>query len=404
MTKFNYRIKNKKGEMQNGQLTADSAFLAAEQIKKDGWYIVNLKEAVKTRLNLPFLVKKNRFSSFERIIFTEYLAAMIRAGTPLCDALEVYKDEENTKARQMIEKIIRDVQSGKELSEGMADFKDVFTPFYLAMVQEGELTGVLDETLKYLASELRQEYEFKERIKSALLYPVMVLVMAFLVIVLLTFVVIPKITQLTKSFGGELPLMTRIVSGLAELLMKFGPLIMIIFLGLIGIVIISFKNPKVKAKTDHYILKLPLVGKLAKKYLLGRFSRMVGSCLKYGIPLPALFETVYTVMGNSGYQLASQRIKEKVVKGVSLAKAVEEEGAFLFPRTMVKIIKGGEKTGTVHEALLRLADFYEAEVNRDLKRITDLIEPALVIVLGILVGGIAISVLAPIYQLTSKIK
>lgn len=400
MAKFTYTLTNQEGQSESGLVEAVSSEEAARQIKKDGWFLVSLKKA---RKGFLFFGSGHKLSSFERIVFTDHLAAMFRSGTPLVEALETYRDDEEKKGSAIIEEMIRGIQQGKKLSEVMAVYPENFSPLYLALVQTGELTGSLDETLGYLAKELRREHEFHERIKSALFYPVLVLSVAFLVILLLVLVVIPKIILVTKSLSGDLPLMTRIVSVVASFLTAFGPFLILLFVGLGVAVFFLLRNRKTKEKLDPYLLRLPLVGRLIKKYILARFLRVVGSCLKYGVPLGSSFATIGAIVGNVRYQQACVRIEAKIIKGFSLSEALGEEVA-LFPRIMVRTVKGAEKTGSVDEAMLRLSQFYEDDIDRGLKRMTDLIEPALVIVLGIIVAAIAISVIAPIYQMTSKIK
>jgi len=175
-------------------------------------------------------------------------------------------------------------------------------------------------------------------------------------------------------------------------------------LGVIVAIIVLLKNKKTKEKLEPYFLRLPLVGQLLKKYILARFLRIIGSCIKYGISFSSSFNIVGEVVGNIKYKKACERTEAKIVKGVSLSEALSQEKAGLFPRSIVRTIKGAEKTGYVDEAMMRLSKFYEDDIDRELKRITDLIEPAMVIVLGVIVAAIAISVIAPIYQMTARIK
>lgn len=403
MAKYTYTIVNRQGVSEKGQINAVSEESAAGQIKKEGWFIVSLYSS-SNRLNFSlFKSSKEKMSSFERIIFTDHLAAMFRSGTPLVDALETFRDDEG-KSEAIIDSLIGDIQQGKKLSEAMASYPSVFAPLYLALVQSGELTGSLDETIGYLAKELKREHEFKEKIKTAMFYPALVIFVAILVITMLVLVVIPKILVITQSFSDDLPLMTRIVASGASFLASFGPLIGLFLLLLVITSIILLRRQSTKAKIDPLLLNFPLIGKLMKKYILARFLRIVGSCLKYGVPLSASFNTVEEVVGNTTYRRACQRINSKILRGISLSEAISEENIELFPRVIVRTIKGAEKTGTVDEAMLRLSQFYEDEIDRGMKRITDLIEPALVVVLGIVVAAIAIAVVAPIYQMTSRIK
>lgn len=377
---------------------------AASQIKEDNWFLVSLKPSKIAKFSLPFLTSSNRFSALERIIFTDHLAAMFRAGTPIVDALETYQDEGNKSGGAILESLVASIRQGKKLSEALASFPSTFSPLYRSLVQSGELTGNLDETVSYLAKELRREYEFREKIKSALFYPVIVLVVAFLVIILLVLVVIPRILQVTQSLSGDLPFMTRVVGAVASFLMRFGPFLGGLFILSMVSLVFLLRSRQMRRKLEPYFLRIPLVGKIIKKYILNRFLRVMGSCLKYGVPFGAAFEIIYEVVGNITYQEACRRVSAKVTKGLSLSSSLGEENTQLFPRMIVRTLKGAEKTGTVDEAMSRLSQFYEDDIDRSLKRITEMIEPALVIVLGVIVLAIAISVVAPIYQMTSRIK
>ena len=399
---FSYIISDKLGREQTGVLEVETVEEAANQIKQDGWFIVRLEETGAWRRAFPFIKRKPSLSAFERIVFTDHLAAMIKSGTPLVEALETYQ-EEGTRSFRIIESLLKDIQQGKKLSEAMSIYPSSFPPLYLALIKAGELTGSLDETLEALGNDLRREHEFYERIKSAMLYPLLVLFVAMIVIIMLVLFVIPRITLLTQSFGGDLPIVTKIVSKVASFLTVFGPLIIgLVFFSLI-VLVFALRQRKIREYLGPYLLRIPLIGKLLRKFIYARFLRTLGGCLWHGVPLTESFTVVSDVVNNRLYKEAFLRIEDRVSKGVSLAQSFSDEG-LLFPKILIRTVKGAEKTGTLHEAMLRLSGFFEAEVDRDLKRITDLIEPALVIVLGIIVGAIAISVIAPIYQLTSRIK
>jgi type IV pilus assembly protein PilC len=286
----------------------------------------------------------------------------------------------------------------------MAKFPETFSPLYIAMVQAGELTGSLDETLEYMANELRREHEFIARVKSAMFYPLLVLAVALVVVVMVVAVVIPKIVEVTKSFGSNLPLTTRIIAKVSEFIIKFGPVIALLIILSIVALIILVRDKKIKAKINARLLRLPLTGQVMKKYILARFLRIIGGCVKYGISLPAAFDISGNVVDNITYRQSCERVSKKIIKGISLSEALSEEERTLFPSIISKTIKGGERTGNVDVGLLRLSTHYEIEVDRDLKRLTELIEPIMVVVLGVIVALIAISVIAPIYQMTSRIK
>lgn len=403
MSNFFYKIINKKGEVKSGKIESENKIEAIGQIKKEGWYVTEIKEQKEGRRWFPFLDKKKDLTPFERINFTDHLASLVRAGAPLSEALEAYVDD-GDKRLVIIDSIIKSVEQGKKLSEAMAVYPKTFSSLYISLIKAGELTGSLDETLEYLANELRREYEFGQRVKSALMYPALVVGVALAVITLIVLVVIPKIAEVTRSLGGDMPLATKIVTSVSVFLSRYG--IHIIGLIFLGIVLFAFllRTKKTKAKVETYLLKAPLVGKILKRYILARLLRIIGSCIKCGVLLTTALDIGAEVVGSQHYKEACGRVYSRIVKGSSLAAAFSKEGLDLFPGLIIRTIKGAEKTGGLDAALLRLSTQYEIEVDRDLKRATDLIEPVLVVVLGIIVLAIAVSVIAPIYQLTSKIK
>jgi type IV pilus assembly protein PilC len=402
MADYTYKITNKT-TWQTGEVSAVSVEDAVEQIKKEGWFVAELRPVRKSFLTERLSGKKSNLSSFERINFTDHLASLIAAGTPIREALETYTEGKGGYA-DMVNSITKDIERGKKLSEALAKYPKTFSAFYISLVQAGEITGSLDESLEYLANELRREHEFVQRVKSAMFYPSLVLAVSLVVVVFIVTVVIPKISQVINSLGSDLPLATRIIVVSADFIVNNRALLLV----LLGVLVMAFlavvKNEKAKDKFNKTLLRLPLVGGIIKKYTLARLLRIIGSSIRYGIPLPKAFSAAYDVVGNPKYKAACERISDKITKGQSLSDSIAREDKELFPGIIVRTIKGGEKTGGVDQALLRLATSYEVGVDRDLKRLTDMIEPVLVVFLGAIVALIAISVIAPIYQVTSKIK
>jgi type IV pilus assembly protein PilC len=403
MATYVYTIADKHAQKESGRIEAASQDEAAGMVKRDGWYILSLHEEGIASSFGSLFTKKSTLSSLERILLTDHMAAMMQSGTSLVEALETFGEDESAKDLPFLSEIVNMIQQGKKLSDSMHKFPRIFSSYYCSLVAAGEMSGRLDETFMHLAKELRREYEFRERIKSALLYPSLVLIVAFCVVTLLVLLVIPKITELTKTFGGDLPLSTKIVSGISVFLTHYGLAVIIGFIAVIIGFIILLRQPRTKAVLDPYILKLPLIGKLIRYYDVARIMRLIGSCLSYGIPLTTTFDAVADVVDNRIYKEACIRMKKRVVKGMDLAQSFGLEGTFLFPAFIVRSVRGAEKTGSVDSALIRLSAFFESDVDRTLKRVTDLVEPVLTIILGLIVGSIALAVIGPIYQLTSKI-
>ena len=386
---------------QKGKIYADSIDEAALQIKKPGWFIVELYEEGTVKRKL--FESKPKFTSYDKINFTDHLASSIGSGTPMQEALDAYVEAGDRKS-EIIDTISKDVQRGRKLSEAMAKHSSVFSPLYIALVEAGEISGSLDETLEYLANELRREHQFISRVKSALFYPIIVLSVSILVVVLVVGVVVPKIISITENFGGDLPTLTKIMVAFSQFLIDYGIFLILLLIAGVAALIHFLKKETVKSKINAKLTKSPLIGEIMRQFILARFLRIVGGCIKYGIQLPKAIELSGNVVNNVLYKKACDNINKKIVHGQKFSLAIADEDKTLFPPIISRTIRGGEKTSKVDAGLLRLSSYYEAEVDRNLKKLTEMIEPAMIIGLGVLVALIAISVIAPIYQMTSRIK
>ena len=402
MTEYIYEIAQGR-EVKRGKINAETISEASLQIKKPGWFVVELKEARKERRGFLFFNPKPKFPSYDRINFTDHLASSIGAGTALQEALEAYIEEGDRKS-EIIDTINKDIQRGKKLSEAMSKYPSIFSPLYITLVQAGEITGSLDETLEYLANELRREHEFIARVKSAMFYPVLVLSVSLAVVILVIGVVVPKIITITENFGGDLPAITRIMAKFAGFLVDYASLIVFFFILLTIFFVYILRDRGMRRKINARMTRSPLIGLIMRQFILARFLRIVGGCIKYGIQLPKALELSADVVDNDLYRTACQNINKKVTRGQNFSTALSDEDKLLFPPIISRTVKGGEKTGKVDVGLMRLSVYYETEVDRNLKRLTEMIEPMMVVSLGALVALIAISVIAPIYQMTSKIK
>ena len=402
MTEYIYEIAQGR-EVKRGKINAETISEASLQIKKPGWFVVELKEARKERRGFLFFNPKPKFPSYDRINFTDHLASSIGAGTALQEALEAYIEEGDRKS-EIIDTINKDIQRGKKLSEAMSKYPSIFSPLYITLVQAGEITGSLDETLEYLANELRREHEFIARVKSAMFYPALVLSVSLVVVTLVIGVVVPKIIAITENFGSDLPAITRIMAKFAGFLVDYASLIVFFFILLTIFFVYILRDRGMRRKISARMTRSPLIGLIMRQFILARFLRIVGGCIKYGIQLPKALELSADVVDNDLYRTACENINKKITRGQNFSTALSDEDKLLFPPIISRTVKGGEKTGKVDVGLMRLSVYYETEVDRNLKRLTEMIEPVMVVSLGALVALIAISVIAPIYQMTSKIK
>lgn len=410
MPTFHYLATNLAGEDQEGKLEANSREEAAEAIKRQGLLVLELSQeggGVPFSLDLGriFGLFRGEMSGMERVIFTSSLASMLKTGLPIIEAIEAFIDESSSpRVRSMLQHIIGDIEAGRPLSQALSDFPKTFPPIYTHVVASGEAMGNLNATLEYLAAQLKKDYELRSRIRGAMLYPAVILAAMGAVVIFLTFTVIPKITAFTQTLGQELPLSTKILVGVSNFAISYAPLLAIGAIGAMVLLFAALRTQVGKSTLDALIIKFPLIGEMVRKYNLARFSRLLGSFFQYGIPLTEAFEIIADSLSHTQYRQASLRFRDKITRGQALSDAIKDEKKEVFPGVISRVVKGAEKSGGMYEALSKMAEFYEADLDDSLKNITTIIEPILIIILGIVVAGVAISVVSPIYQLTGALR
>ena len=412
MPTFTYLAGTKDGKTLKGQVEASDRNHAAEHLNKQNFFVLNLtKTSQFGPIDLDELKKtiKSNFGpemgSVERMMFTEHLSSMLKTGVPMVEAIETFMDKKgNSRKQQMFEKIISDIEGGLPLSSAFAKFPKTFSPIYTHIVSSGESMGTLGETLSYLSGQLRKDHALISRVRSALIYPIVVLTIMVLVIGFITFSVVPKLLTFAQNVGKELPLSTKILIGITSFGTKYG-IVVILGMILLSVLLSRFlKSPFGRDKFDRIMLMIPILGELTKRFNLARFSRLLGAFYHYGIPLPTAFSILHTALPNTLYQQIITNLEQSMSHGMSLSDGLDKENDKLFPKIMIRVIRSAEKSATVDNALWRLADYYEEELEESLKNLTTIIEPVLILILGIAVVGIALAVIVPIYQITTSIK
>ncbi len=347
---------------------------------------------------------RERMTSEERILFTGQLSSMIKAGLPLIDALGTFVDEKNKSgATVVVSKIMQDVQSGSKLSDALARFPKIFNEIYLAIVRAGENSGTLDNSLAYLAELYRRENALTTKVRSAMIYPAVVVTAMIAVMIFISVSIVPKILTFAESSGQELPAFTLVLVSAISIFTNYWYIFLVLLI-LGGIAMSSFlRSENGKRWFGKVSLKLPVAGLVASRYNQARFARMLGGFYNYGVNIVTSLDILQASLGNPLYQDACQRIKEKMTLGTSLGDAIADEKE-LFPTIMTRLIKGAEKTGEIGNTLDKLAHYYEEELENILGNVLTLIEPVMVFILGFGVLGLALAVILPIYKITSTLK
>lgn len=402
---FRYIISTKKGQIQKGEIEAADIASATTALRKKGFLIISLEEKKK----LIFRPEKilNFFgivSNLEKVNFTKHLSLMLKAGLTLNESLKILKDQTTSlQFKKIFSHLIKVVEGGETLSAGLAHYPRIFSDFYINVVRAGEKSGALEENLEHLALQLMKDFELRRRVTSAMAYPLVVLSATLILGVSLSLFVFPKLARLFKTFKVELPLLTRMLLVVTDFLEHWA-----IYAGLAAIVLIFILRWILRLKVirpywHKFILYLPLFGKIARNLNLARFARGLGSLLKSGLPIIQSLEIAANTLNNYSYKFVLKKAKIEVEKGEKISKALSLY-SLLFPPMVFQMIAVGEKTGRLEETLFYLAEFYEDEVDIATKNLSTILEPVLLIVIGVVVGGVALAIITPLYQLTASLK
>ena len=410
---FNYTAVDKEGRDLSGQIEAVNLNDALSKIRQMGIFpsdVVSADEQIKSRnIFTAFIEKLNltkhnevKFKPEDRVIFTRQLAVLLNAGLPLVRALlTLNKQTQFERMRVMLDDIINMIQSGKTFSGALAHYPDSFSRVYINVVKSGETGGALDEVLKRLADYLERNLRLTQRIKAALIYPCLVLVVSIIILGFIVVFVIPRFMELFQNTGIALPLLTRCLLSFSNFLLERWYL----FFGAIAIIFISYKlllrNYTVRYFNDKIVLNIPIFGLLIQKITAARFARTLATLLGGGVPILRALELTKQVSGNEVVAKAINSVYDSVQEGGFISKVLE--GNKIFPQLMVNMIAVGEESGSLDKMLTKVADTYEEEIEITTGTLTSLLEPILVIVMGVVVGVIVLSMFLPLIALISSL-
>jgi type IV pilus assembly protein PilC len=340
----------------------------------------------------------------DKVFFTENLRVMIHAGLSISEALNTLALQAEKKSfKKVIALVKSEVEQGKPLSSSMGKFPKIFPPIFISMIQIGEVSGTLENVLQELTMQMKKDYDLRSKVKGAMTYPVVVCVaMLGIVIALVTFV-LPKLLGVFKEFGNvKLPLATLILMKITDFTHDHG-VVVAVGAAVFAVAAVTFARTKVGTyMLDRVIISAPIIGPIARKVNLARFARTVSGLLHTDIPVIQAFSVTSQVLGNVHFRDATLDAVERIKKGESIGKSLAVHGK-LFPPLLVQMVLVGERAGTVDELLGDIAAFYEQQVDQVLSNLSSIIEPVLILMLGGMVGGIALAVITPIYALTQSI-
>ncbi len=396
---FKYSAKNRFSENVTGKVEAQSIDQAASLLQSRDLLVIKLspltEESFAAIRSMLFGVKYD-----DIVNFTRQLATMITAGLPLANGLSILVRQSKPEMSKMVAVLLQDVEGGNTFATSLEKHRKQFSTIYIQLVRAGETGGVLDEVLNRLADNMEKEKEFRGKTKGAMIYPTIVIMAMFAVGIIMMIFVIPKLTEMYKDFGAQLPLPTLILMGISDFMVKFWYIMLVGGIG--GSVLFGrWRKTKIgRLKWDRFMLRIPIFGVLRQKVVLTEFARTLSLLLGAGISLLQAMQIVTDGVDNVIYHNALADATKEIEKGVSLSQALARHDDF--PPILHQMMSVGEETGKLDDVLFKLSRYFESEAEQAVKNLTAAMEPLIMVVLGVGVGAMVIAVIMPIYNLTSQ--
>jgi type IV pilus assembly protein PilC len=395
---YTYKARTRQGEIVEDQTEGTDTMAVARDLRQRGLLVIDVKEQGVAQKDIlePF----KRVKLADLVIFSRQLATMINAGLPIVRALYVLSEQtENKKLKDVVVLVRKDVEAGLALSEALEKHPKVFDRLYVEMVKAGEIGGILDGVLLRIADQLEKDQGLRRKVKSAMTYPIVVLILAILAASFMLIFIVPVFARMFEDLGGTLPLPTRVAMGASDILTSiFGVLV---YAGM-GAGVFAFLRWK---KTEHgrkvwgrVVLRIPAkIGDVVQKVALARFARTLGTLSAAGVPILQSLEITATSAGNWVIESALLKSRDAVREGIPIYKPLEAEP--VFPPMVTRMIAVGEETGDIDGMLTKIGEFYESEVDATVKALTSIIEPLMIVVVGGIVGGIVIAMYLPMFKI-----
>ncbi len=400
MPTFTYKAKNNLGKIIEGTIDADSESSAKSELRQKRLEVTSISAASGLATFLSALTKKGgKVTTKDIVVFSRQFSTMVNAGLPIMQGLSIVAEQaENPDFRHVMTKIRDDIANGIPLSEAMAKHPKAFTTLYVNMVKAGEQGGILDIIFERLSEYMEKAEGVTRKVKSAMMYPIVVFTVAILVVVFLMIKVVPTFADVFKGFGAKLPLPTQLVIDLSNFLSSAKAVFLLAFLVAVYVVVTLWRKTKTGAYNwDLMILKLPVFGVLVRKSAVAKFARTLGTLIKSGVPIMDALETVAKTAGNLVVERAVNNARDSVREGKTLTQPLRESN--VFPAMVTQMINVGEETGALDAMLSKIADFYEEEVDAAVEGMTSIIEPILIVFLGVTLGFIVVAMFMPMFEL-----
>ena len=402
MKKFQYEGKTRMGEVRTGEIEADSRTAAVSALRKQNLFPTKVKEVSSGGFNFNITLGTPRVEEKSVVVFTRQLATMIDAGLPLVQCLDILaSQEDNPTFKKVVFQVKSDVEKGKTFAEALSEHPKIFDHLFTNLVTAAEIGGLLDVILNRLAQYKEKAMKLKKQVKGAMVYPASIIGVSIIVVAVLLIFVIPTFQQMFADFGAQLPAPTLLVVNVSEFLRGN---ILFIIAGIIGFVFLSkrvYRTRRGREIIDAASLKLPIFGDLLQKVAIARFTSTLGTLVGSGVPILDGLSITARAAGNKVIEDAIMATRTSISEGKTIAAPLEESK--VFPPMVVQMIAVGESTGSLDLMLSKIADFYEDEVDATVAALTSLLEPILMVGLGLVIGGLLICMYLPIFEMASVI-
>lgn len=400
MNKYRYKARDKKGNPVTGEVEAANQSVAARLVRERGYILISLSAAgggVGSLLNKV----KSHVGAAEIATFTRQLATMVNAGLPVTEAFSILKLQAKPAMRNIVGQILADVEGGDSLSNALKKHK-AFSPTYIALIKAGETGGVLDKVLERLADNMEREQEFRGKVKGAMIYPAIIVIGMLVVSIIMVVFIIPRLTELYTQFDADLPLTTKMLTFVSDLFVKFWP-IMVVLAGVGMWLFAIYRRTKAgQRKIAEIIFKIPIIGDLSREIILTELTRTLSLMVGSGVPILEGLSVTAGVVGNILISEALQDVAKQIEKGFPVSFAFSKHPD-AFPYILSQMVAVGEETGKMEEVLAKVSHVFEVNSEQKVKALTAAIEPIVMIVLGIGVAFLVVSVIMPIYNLTTSL-
>lgn len=409
MATFNYTATNAQNHTITGSLEAADRSSVIAALAKQNLRPISIKDgsSSKNQFSLNDLLGGNKVKADDIVMFTRQLSAMISAGVPILRALTSLGDHAESPAlKKIIGNVVKDVQAGSPLADALGKYPNTFSDVYVNMVRAGEAAGILDDILKRLALQQEKNAAIRKKVKSAMTYPMVLIFITILAFFGLMIFVIPMIGKTIKDLAGpdaSLPIITQVMLGISGFMISYWYILLPIFIGGIIVLLRYLKTPIGKAQFHHIILKLPGIKTIIRKLAVARFARTFSALMGAGVAVLEALDVTARAIGNTVYEKALKDAAEQVKNGKQLSEIIEADTE-LWPAIVAQMLSVGEETGQTDTVLVKVADFYEEEVDVAIDGLSSIIEPVMIVVMGGMVGLIAASVMSPIAGLANQIK